>query len=85
MNILVKRFTLRYNGKDYQAGTILQVSEEEGREILSIADGEAEEVTMNTIVNAEPSKRNHNAHEMSEDETPILPSIDPRKNMGKRR
>lgn len=92
MNILIKRFPLRYNGKDYTAGTILTLPSEEGHEILRIADGEVEEIDINNVAHVEAkmpvteeAEKADSGEEKTSEESLTLPPVDPRRNFGKRK
>lgn len=75
MDLLVTKFTLRYNGKDYKAGDILNViDDDKARAIIRIADGDV--IAVNST-NVEEEKPQADA-DVAEDDGGI-PPVDPKK------
>ena len=94
MNLVVKRFTLRYRGTDYPQGTILQnVPDAEGADIIRIADGDVEEVKAVEVTlsgRAAPAPADEKAGSVAEAQAPAeaklkeeepagLPPVNPQK------
>lgn len=86
MNLIIKRFTLRYNGKDYKAGTILTgLSEEEGKEIIKVADGDVEAVQETVAVDVSKEEEEPTEDDKGNDAQDVLQAVDPQKTMGRGR
>lgn len=86
MDLIIKRFTLRYNGKDYKAGTILTgLSEEEGKEIIKVADGDVEAVQETVAVDVSKEEEEPTEDDKGNDAQDVLQAVDPKKTMGRRR
>lgn len=79
MDLLVTKFTLRYNGKDYKAGDILNgIDDDKAREIIRIADGDV--IAVNST-NVEEEKTQADA-DVAEDDGGI-PPVDPKKTVSR--
>lgn len=50
--VLIKKFTLRHNGQDYKAGTIINLSEAEAAALVASAPKEFEKVVVRNTVAA---------------------------------
>ncbi len=50
--VLIKKFTLRHNGQDYKAGTIINLSEAEAAALVASAPKEFEKVVVKEVVAA---------------------------------
>lgn len=75
MDLLVTKFTLRYNCKDYKAGDILNgIDDDKARAIIRIADGDV--IAVNST-NVEEEKPQADA-DVAEDDGGI-PPVDPKK------
>lgn len=86
MDLIIKRFTLRYNGKDYKAGTVLTgLSEEEGKEIIKVADGDVEAVQETVAVDVSKEEEETAEDDKGNDAQDVLQAVDPKKTMGRRR
>lgn len=76
MDLLVKRYTLRHNGKDYGPGTLLKgIPDDEAAEIIRIADGDVEALQAEVDADGADQAANEKG----------LPPVDPKATVGRKK
>lgn len=82
MDLLVAKFTLRYNGKDYKAGDVLKgIDDDKARTIIRIADGDVIAVNSTDVESPEIGKPQADADIVENDGG--IPPVDPKKTVSR--